>query len=340
MDKTLIARIRSGLASEQEMREAGRENVRAIKADGGAMHFRFATKKPPATLNAESRTVEHLASDESVDRMGDRISVRGWDLSNFQKNPVLLWDHNSSLPPIGRVQRARKGKDEAGVASLTTESRFHDAEKNPHAELIYRMVADGDLPAVSVGFNPIEIERPKSDEEAKALGVGEYGVYFKRQELLELSVVTIPAHAGALAKKLDTLATAGEFSWAVIDEVMKMLTPDRDPGQRVFAVKHACEIIDDLGTPPVSKGSTSELCELKALVEEIRDARGADIGVEASARLIRSIVRDEITAALRAAAKTPSLAAGDDDIKAIEATIEKTESADFFARVLTGLSGK
>lgn len=336
LDKNLIDRIRSGMASAEEMREAGAENVRAVKADGGAMQFRFETRRAPSSLNAEARTVEHVASNEDVDRMGDRIAVKGWELSAFSRNPVLLWDHNSSLPPIGKVVRARKAKGDAG-AELTTISRFHDAETNPQAELVYRMVAGGDLPAVSVGFNPLETVRPKSEEEAKAMGLGDYGVYFKRQELLELSVVTVPAHAGALAKKLDALAEDGEFSYAVINEVMRRLTGEPEP-RRVFPVKHPepCVVEDDLGEiehdvdlearaavaarefHKLAAGQVDAML-LGTIRAAIREERSADIGVEASARLIRSIVRDEITSAIAdiksnapaAAPATPPAEGGD-----------------------------
>lgn len=329
LDKTLIDRIRSGMASAEEMREAGADNVRAVKADGGTMQFRFETRRAPSSLDPEARTVEHIASNDDRDRMGDRIEVRGWDLKAFARNPMLLWDHNSSLPPIGKVLRVRKVKNDGGKPELTTVSRFHDADTNPSAELVYRMVAGGDLPAVSVGFNPLETIRPRSDEEAKEMGLGDYGVLFKRQELLELSVVTVPANAGALARKLDALAEDGEFSYAVINEVMRRLTGEPEP-RRVFPVKHPepCMVEDELGDEEPAGRHFAEPASIKVSVaddlldavrETIREERAADIGVEASARLIRSIVRDEITSALttikstaRASAPATSPADGGD----------------------------
>ena len=35
-----------------------------------------------------------VASDESRDRVGDRLKVQDWDLKNFKKNPVLQAGHD------------------------------------------------------------------------------------------------------------------------------------------------------------------------------------------------------------------------------------------------------
>jgi hypothetical protein len=318
--KELIARIRSGMASDQEMRDAGAEEVRAVKADSEVMHFRFSIKRAPKSLNEEARTVEHVASTEDQDRMGDRIAVRGWDLTDWQKNPVVLWDHQQGEPPIGRGLKARKANEDGVGPALLITTRFHDKEKYPFADLIYRMVADGDLSAGSVGFNPFQIDRPKSEEEAKELGVGEYGVYFRRQGLLEWTICTVPALAGALARttakrieaKLDSLEKAGDYSWDVLNAVSRALKGEA-PEQRVFAVPDmACVVVDELPahataaaraaqsgmvttTEPVLRGATPD--EVRAI---FREERSAESGVDASLRAIRAVVRDELGAALAA----------------------------------------
>jgi hypothetical protein len=41
-------------------------------------------------------------SDDSVDRDGDTINPRGWQLEAYQRNPVDLWAHKHDVPAIGR----------------------------------------------------------------------------------------------------------------------------------------------------------------------------------------------------------------------------------------------
>src|SRR5438105_1903827 len=51
----------------------------------------------------DSRTFKDVIfSDGSIDRYGDSIDQKGWQLEAFRSNPVALWSHDSSSPPIGR----------------------------------------------------------------------------------------------------------------------------------------------------------------------------------------------------------------------------------------------
>ena len=62
-----------------------------------------------------SRTITVTASDDSVDRFGDRILVdgvfagrkygAGWQLDNFKKNPVCVLAHSYSTLPIAQVTK-------------------------------------------------------------------------------------------------------------------------------------------------------------------------------------------------------------------------------------------
>ncbi len=142
-------------------------------------------------LNKRKRTITFIGTKETIDRTGDIISIDGWELDNFTKNPVFLWNHNTSLPPIGKVLSiVREGK------GLLFEVEFAKPEVNEFADTIFKLFAEGFLNAVSVGFIPKDMEAIISDE-------GMFiGVRILRQELLELSGVNIPAHQDALAASL------------------------------------------------------------------------------------------------------------------------------------------
>src|SRR5580700_7723607 len=49
------------------------------------------------------RTRRFCFTDGSEDRMGDKINVRGWETADFLRNPVCLYAHDSSAPPVGKV---------------------------------------------------------------------------------------------------------------------------------------------------------------------------------------------------------------------------------------------
>ena len=44
-------------------------------------------------IDDEQRTIEFIISNERVDRMGDVISLKGWRLKEFRKNPIVLFVH-------------------------------------------------------------------------------------------------------------------------------------------------------------------------------------------------------------------------------------------------------
>lgn len=140
-------------------------------------------------LASEARRVlEFVASDETVDRYGDVILVRGWDDTNFLKNPVFLWAHRSADPPIGKVISIERRMDKP---ALLAGVQFADKETYPFADTIFKLYKGGFVNAVSVGFLPLEY-RPRVEN-------GEtVGTEFIRQELLELSAVPVPANPEAV----------------------------------------------------------------------------------------------------------------------------------------------
>lgn len=156
------------------------------------------------SLDEAARTIEFTSSTEGSDRMGDVIRVAGWDLANFEKNPVFLFSHRSEDPPIGRILGSKKelGKN----AALVQTAQFATKDIYPFADTIFKLYKAGFMNAVSVGFMPKSYQPIISpdDEGGKFLGYE-----FLEQELFELSAVPVPANPEALGRILRG-ATEGE----------------------------------------------------------------------------------------------------------------------------------
>lgn len=118
-----------------------------------------------------------IASTDSIDRQGDSIDQKGWDLANFKSNPVLLWAHDYSALPIGRVSSI-----EVVDGKLVADFVFATAEANPIAQQVKSLYMEGIVNASSVGFIP----KTRS------------GNIITSAELLELSLVPVPANQDAL----------------------------------------------------------------------------------------------------------------------------------------------
>jgi HK97 family phage prohead protease len=125
--------------------------------------------------------LEFVMSDGSVDRMGDIIEPDGWRLDNFHKNPIALFSHDPLLP-IGKWHDVgvRKGQ-------LTGRLELMPAETNLQRQ-IQTAVKAGVLRAVSVGFHSDAAEPMKGG-----------GLRFTEAELVECSLVSVPANPNALA---------------------------------------------------------------------------------------------------------------------------------------------
>jgi HK97 family phage prohead protease len=135
--------------------------------------------------------MEFTLSDETVDRYGDIVSADGWELDAFRKNPIALFGHQYDFP-IGRWLDIHV--DEAAKA-LRGKLALAPKKASARIDEIRTLIEAGILKAVSVGFRALE--RPKwiKDEEGEETG----GLKFSRHELLECSVVPVPANPNALA---------------------------------------------------------------------------------------------------------------------------------------------
>lgn len=149
--------------------------------------------------NEDTRTVTFVASDDSVDSAGTVLNQDNWDLRRFNANGIIGYQHkvyggwDDTDNPDNVI-----GKGVAYVEDkkLMVDITFEPADINPLAEKIYQKILFGSLRAVSVGFLPVGRGRFGEGDDSETY-------YFAGQELLEVSVVNIPANPNALKKSLE-----------------------------------------------------------------------------------------------------------------------------------------
>ena len=125
-------------------------------------------------------------STAAVDRDGDTIDPKGWDLGSYAKNPVVLWAHDYSSPPVGKAVNIKSTEH-----GLQADVEFLPQGLDPFADKIHDMCKAGFLNATSVGFRGMEYDEAQ----------GRKGYDFKKQELLEFSIVPVPCNPEALAQR-------------------------------------------------------------------------------------------------------------------------------------------
>ena len=88
------------------------------------------------SVDKENFTLTMVASTQDVDRHGDTILQKGWDLGPFEKNPVILNSHNyhDATEVIARASRTEvKGK---GKKAKLEQDWVFAVEENPNAPKI------------------------------------------------------------------------------------------------------------------------------------------------------------------------------------------------------------
>jgi len=135
-------------------------------------------------------TFEFTASTEDIDRDGEVIEAKGWDLKNFKKNPVITYAHNYQALPIGKAPKVwvSEGK-------LKNHVEFPPSGTYEFADIVRRLVEGGFLKTESVGFKPYPdsiIEVEDGD------GIKTPRRRLTKNELLEISIVPVPSNPNAL----------------------------------------------------------------------------------------------------------------------------------------------
>ena len=154
----------------------------------------------------ETRTITGWATTPETDRSGDVVEPLGVKY----KNPlVLLWQHDHEKP-IGNVDfgtpTAKGVPFTATIAKVDEPGILKD-----RVDEAWQSVKAGLIRAVSIGFRSLDHEPIK----------GTYGLRFKQTEVYELSLVSVPANAGAIITNIKSFdvglpAASGKKEFTVV----------------------------------------------------------------------------------------------------------------------------
>jgi HK97 family phage prohead protease len=169
--------------------------IKSVKAeDGGAV------------------SIEGWANKAVVDDVGDLMDFSAVDMKRYEKNPILLYNHDRNLP-IGKVVEAKVEKDGLWVKALISNS------KDVVVSYVRDLVKEGILKTFSIGFEP------KKEDRKDGVNV------IKEWRLNEISIVTLPANIEAefaLAKSLGEAKSLDEAR-ALVLKAMEPPPPPTPP---------------------------------------------------------------------------------------------------------------
>jgi len=144
--------------------------------------------KEATVEDAGDRTFKFIASDETPDSYGDVILASGWDLKRYKRNPIVLFGHKTEMPvgfsPSTKVEGTK----------LIATIKLADEGTSDFIDTLFKLMKQKIVRAVSVGFRPTMDPSIRRDKDGHMLGYE-----FNGQELLENSVVSVPANPNALS---------------------------------------------------------------------------------------------------------------------------------------------
>lgn len=212
----------------------------------------------------EDRVLAFVGSTACEDRHEESIDQRGWKLENYKKNPIFLWAHDYSSPPIGKALDVRVEDDQ-----LLFKIQFATAAEYPFADTIYNLYKGGYLHATSVGFIPLAWIDDTTEEDSQ----GYPKRTFIKQELLELSAVPVPSNPEALAlAKAAGVITTREL--AKVKRAMQQAAPEAqaDKGPKDVSQKelgdeldYVLGIVDKAG---IAQANTAAAVQLTNKIQE------------------------------------------------------------------------
>jgi len=148
------------------------------------------------TVDEHERTVELVISSGEIDRYGEIVDPKAFEpetVNAFMSNPVILAGHQHIGPSgeptiVGHwLSIKREGSLTVGVAKLATTDL---------AQTYWQLILDGALRACSIGFIVREWEMREVGSGKTKMRVR----VFTKIELVEISLVAVPANREALMK--------------------------------------------------------------------------------------------------------------------------------------------
>ena len=160
--------------------------MNARRADPVRTHSHVA--EPAIVVDPDQLIVRSVISTVAPDRAGDVVVPAGLrNTEEYLRNPVVLWAHQRTLPPIGTCQALEILPDR-----VVAETRFTPA--SPLALDVFRLYAEGVLRGWSIGFLP----RKAYPLVRSARASGPAGLRIEEWDLLEYSAVPVPENPQAL----------------------------------------------------------------------------------------------------------------------------------------------
>ena len=149
-----------------------------------------------AEVSATAKGFTAVITSETIDRDGEVLIPQGMNSQDFDRNPVLFWNHDYGQP-VGKCLSLKRG-DRSIVGEFTFARKPDGYSGEFFPEVAAALVGQGIVQGVSIGYVPEpDGIRRATDIDKKKYG-GDVQTIYSRWKLLEVSLAPLQANPDAL----------------------------------------------------------------------------------------------------------------------------------------------
>ena len=243
-----------------------------------------------------------VVTKDIVDRDGERVMPSGAKLKNFEKNPIMLYNHNRwSSKPIGKWANIKVSDD-----AIEMEGFISGASES--SKEVLALAQDKVINTQSMGFIP-----KKWSDDPKDKLPGQKGLTVLEYELLEVSMTDIPANPEATEKSFgekgeeNPVKVYGSVkSWMDGGKdgiIVKSFVETSEIEDKNFDNMNIFELLNKYFGSSFKEGSKMD--EVEAVLKKFTDAKGITAtevakSFETYDGLFKTFVDEKITEATKA----------------------------------------
>lgn len=205
-------------------------------------------------------------STDSIDRDGEVMVPQGMNSTDFERNPVVFWNHDYSMPVAKGLSLTRNDRSVVAVSEFA--SRPADFVGPFFPDFARALVEQGVVKGVSVGFMPMaDGMRKATPADRDRYGDGVERVYSK-WKLLEFSLAPLPANQDALISAVGKCCRAADVDrtkamrWLGLDAAEE---PVAEPVAEPVRVRRAIVVVPDVSFAPPDVEAMAEAAVSKAI---------------------------------------------------------------------------
>lgn len=196
--------------------------VKEAEANGGGYQKTFLTSED-FICKAKDDDLPHTAlvtcTTGDVDRDAEVVDAKGLNLKLYQKNKVIAWAHDYSIPPIGRSlwEKLDGNTLKAKIKFADRPEDFPEmAEWFP--DTIFALANQQIIKGISIGFLSLDASAPTEKDITANPALVSAKRIIRKSMLLEISVCPIGCNPSALIEQVNKGLVSSEYldKWGIV----------------------------------------------------------------------------------------------------------------------------